>query len=427
MIPAWLPVAVPWAGAALLAALPRAPAAAGAVVAALSLAAAVAWFAGGAPRPDALGPALLLAGAAFAFLVALAEAGAAGRFPDGRAPAAGYPVLQGAQALALSATDPAFAWVGLAVAGGAGAALVAASGDRRGAAAAWRMLLIGGAGLALALLGVAMAGGVRGGAPATGLSALGFVLLLLGYGALAGLAPLNDWLPRSVASAPPPVAAAVAGLLPPAALHALVRAMAAGPEGGPLPPAALLAGVGAATALAAARAAWRRPGAGAKGAVGWCVAGLMGFAAVGFGLGGAAGGLAGVLLLVGAPFCTGAALLGPGGRAGALGRAALAGMPPFAPFVALALLLSAVAALRPGLALPLGAVVLAATAAQLGAAGRPWRGAGSPGGGSADRGLARLLLVSGPPWVLLGLALALGAALPERVAGALAEAARLAR
>ena len=86
-----------------------------------------------------------------------------------------------------------------------------ARGGRRGAAAAWGMLLPCGAGLAMALFGVALLE-VRGAAGAPNLSALGFVLLLLGYGALAGLAPLHAWLPRAMAAAPPPVAAALAGL-----------------------------------------------------------------------------------------------------------------------------------------------------------------------------------------------------------------------
>jgi hypothetical protein len=148
---------------------------------------------------------------------------------------------------------------------------------------------------------------------------------------------------------------------------------------------------------------------------------------VGFGLGGAAGTLAGVLLLLGSPFCVGAAVLGAaaGGPVAALGRVSLAGVPPFAPFAALALLFSAAAALPAGWALPLGAALLAAAAAQLGAVGRRSGGAGSaPRAAAEGRGG---LLVAGPAWLLLFLALALGAALPEPVAAALAEAARLVR
>ncbi len=436
-MPVWLPVAVPWAGAALLAALPRRPVLAGAAVSAASLAAALALvFAGGAARPDALASALLLAGAVSALLAALGEAGtlAPGR-GEGRFSAAGLPLLQGAQALALLAADSAaVAWIGLAVGAGAGVALVALSGGRRAFAAAWRMLLLCGAGLALALLGVALLGARGAAAPSSGLPGLGFVLLLLGYGALAGLAPMHGWLPRAVAVSPPPVAAALAGLLVPAALHALLRAaVAVGPAAsGVLPPAALMAAVGLGTALVAALAAWRRPGGVvlARELPGWSAAGLAGLAAVGFGLGGAAGTLAGVLLLLGLPFCVGAAVLGAaagGPVVAALGRVSLAGMPPFAPFVALASLFSAVAALPAGLALPLGAAVLAAAAAQLGAVGRSLGGAHPPAPrtAAADRGGGPL--VAGPAWLLLGFALALGAALLEPVAAALAEAARLNR
>ncbi len=439
MIPVWVPVVAPWAGAALLAALPRRPVLARSAVAVASLLAALAlvlW--GGAGRPDAFGSALLLAGAVSALLAALADAGgetlrgAPNR--DDRVHAAGFPLLQGAQALALLAgDDAAVGWVGLAVGVGAGVALVARSGGgngRRAFAVAWRMLLLCGAGLALALLGVVLsAQGGRAPGASSGLSALGFALLLVGYGALAGLAPMHAWVPRAVAVSPPPVAAVVAGLLPPAALHALVRAAAAAsagaaPSGGLPRPAAFLAAVGLATTLVAAFAAWRGRRTGA--AVGWGVVGLLGLAAVGFGLGGAAGSLAGVLLLLGLPFCVGAAVLGAaaGGPVAALGRVSLAGMPPFAPFVGLVLLFSAVAALPAAVALPLGSAVLLAAAAQLGTAAGPGRGGASAGRRAGSSGGP---LVSVPPWVLLGLALALGAALPEPVAAVLAEAARLAR
>jgi hydrogenase-4 component F len=423
----WLPVLVPWAGAALLLLLPRRPVLVGPAVAAASLGAAVALVAAGGPaRPsDALGSALLLAGAAVAFLavVAGAASGALDRGDD-RFSAAGFPLLQGAQAMALLAVDAAAVWLGLAVCAGAGAALVARSGGRRAFAAAWRMVVLCGAGLALALLGVALLHARPAGAP--GVPGLGLVLVMLGYGALAGLAPLHAWLPRATAVSTPPVAAVLAGLLPPAALHALLRAAAAAPVSGVLPPAALLAALGLATALLAGFAAWRRAGAAPGEVPGWSGAGLAGFAAVGFGLGGAAGALAGVLLLLGLPFCVGAAVLGAaaGGPVAALGRVSLAGMPPFAPFVALVLLFSAAAALPAELALPLGAALLAAAGAQLGAAAALGRGgalaaraAGAPAG----------LFVLGPPWLLLCFALVLGAALPESVAAALAEAARLAR
>jgi hydrogenase-4 component F len=436
----WLPVLVPWAGAALLAATRRRPPVlAGPAVTAASLVAALALgVAGEGERPDVLRLALLLCGAVFTFLLALADAATrSSTAPEndggGRFRAAGLPALQGAQALALLAADPAVAWAGLAFGAGAGTALVAISERRQRAfAAAWRMLLLCGAGLALALLGVAMMRmrGTAGGVPPAGLSGVGFVLVLLGYGALAGLAPLNAWLPRAVAVAAPPVAAALAGLLPPAALHVLFRAGAeaalAEPASGGLPAAGLLAAVGLATTLLAAVAAWRRAGPAEGELPGWSALGLAGLAALGAGLGGAAGDGAAALLLLALPFCVGAAVLGAasGVPVAVLGRVSLAGMPPFAPFAAVVLLFSAVAALPAGLALPLGAALLATTATQLGAAAWKARGRGALPHAAAGRGR---LLVSAPAWLLLGLALALGAALPEGVAAALAEAASLAR
>lgn len=423
VIPAWLAVVVPWAGAALLAALPRWPAPLGPAVAAASLAVAVATigWGGDAARSDALGAALLVAGAATALLAATASAaespdrGEADRFS-----AACLPLLQGAQALALLAVQPVVIWIGLAVATGAGAAMTALGGGRRGFAAAWRMLRLCGAGLAMALLGAALLG-VRGAGGSAGLPLLGFVLLLLGYGALAGLAPMHAWLPRTVAVAPPAVAAALAGLLPPAALFALLRAAAVvGPGAEPLPPAALLVAAGSATALLAALSVWRRPGGAlAKEAPGWGVVGSAGLAAVGFGLAGAAGNLAGALLLLGLPFCVGAAVFGAAAgastaAAAVLGRVSLAALPPFAPFAGLASLFSAVAALPAHFALPLGAALLLAVAGQLRAL------SAFPATAEAGRGG---LLAAGPAWVSVGLALALGAALPGPVAAVLAEAA----
>jgi hydrogenase-4 component F len=429
LIPTWLPIVVPWTGAALLAALPRRPLAVGPVVAAASLAAAAALvFGGDAGRLDALAAALLLAGAVSSLLAVVAAVGGGRRgaaAEQGRLVAAGFPLLQGAQALALVAADAAVAWIGLAVGVGAGAALVSLTGGRRGVAAGSRMLLLCGAGLALALLGIVLLR-VRGlaGLPPPGLEGLGFVLLLVGYGALAGLAPLHAWLPRAMAVSPAPVAVMLAGLLLPAALHALFRFAASADA----PAIGLLAAVGMATALLAAAAAWRRAFP-ARALPGWGAAGLAGLAALGFGLGGGAGDLAGVLLLLALPFAVGAAVLGAevGGPVGGLGRLALAGMPPFAPFMALLLLFSTVAALPAGLALPLGLALLLAAAAQLGAAA----GARGGGGGSAASGASGArrggLLVAGPAWLLLASALALGALLPERVAAALAEAARLVR
>ena len=103
-------------------------------------------------------------------------------------------------------------------------------------------------------------------------------------------------------------------------------------------------------------------------------------------------------------------------------------MPPFAPFVALVLLFSAVAALPAGLALPLGVALLAAAAAQLGAAaGRHAVAAARCRRGHPAAQDGEGCSLSAPPWLLLFLALVLGAALPERVAAALAEAARLVR
>ncbi len=71
--------------------------------------------------------------------------------------------------------------------------------------AAWKYLMLAGMGGLIALAGVVLIGG----GPAT--VAAGAVLLLVGFGAKAGLVPLHTWLPDAHAQAPAPVSALLSG------------------------------------------------------------------------------------------------------------------------------------------------------------------------------------------------------------------------
>ncbi len=52
---------------------------------------------------------------------------------------------------------------------------------------------------------------------------IAFALLVLGYGAKAGMIPLHSWLPDAHSQAPAPVSALMSGVLLPVAVYALIR------------------------------------------------------------------------------------------------------------------------------------------------------------------------------------------------------------
>ncbi|HYT60319.1 MAG TPA: proton-conducting transporter membrane subunit [Haliangiales bacterium] len=120
--------------------------------------------------------------------------------------------------------------------------LVALYNRRTSLEAAWKYVMLGSLGLALALLGtvfvyaaacknnpqplpsfnwshlMTVAGGLD-----RGLVRLAFVLVLLGYGTKAGLAPMHTWLPDAHSEAPSPTSAMLSGVSLKIALYALLR------------------------------------------------------------------------------------------------------------------------------------------------------------------------------------------------------------
>jgi NADH:ubiquinone oxidoreductase subunit 2 (subunit N) len=115
----------------------------------------------------------------------------------------GFQALVGAIVLALLAVHPVLTWIALVIALGAVTTIVDT------ATSAARPLLLCGAGLMLALLGSLLL--EQAPAPAT-------LFLLLGYGSVAGLAPLHAWLVDAAAEAPAPGALLISVLLPNAPL-----------------------------------------------------------------------------------------------------------------------------------------------------------------------------------------------------------------
>jgi hypothetical protein len=120
----------------------------------------------------------------------------------------GFQALVGAIVLAMLAAYPILTWIALVIALGGVTAIVDT------AASAARPLLLCGAGLMLALLGTLLL--EQAPAPAT-------LFLLLGYGSVAGLAPLHGWLVDAATEAPAPGALVISVLLPNAPLLAFMR------------------------------------------------------------------------------------------------------------------------------------------------------------------------------------------------------------
>lgn len=408
----WLPVLVPWLGAAVLAVIPSIPVGARVSIAfavltlplAALLLAVPADLSEGLLRPDALNLLLLLLSALAGVTGTIATAALPLPEGAGRAWTVGFQVLLGCTHLALLADDLALMWMALAFAALVLALLVALARGAAALAAAWKAVLLCGAGAGLALLGTIMltmaAAPLAGdaalsfqtltrvaGEAESGLLTLGFVLLLAGYGVLAGLVPLNLWLPDALGEAPTPLMVIPCALLGNAALHAVLRGKAvAALNPAWLPPGLLLLAAGLAGMGFAAVALWRARDAGRFLAA--CAIGQTGLAAFAFGLGGPAS-MAGLMQMTGATLALAAAAFGLG-RAGMLrdatGMAALsglvvsdarlgwalaaalgglAGLPPLALFVSEFLLVQQAVARLPWVALPLGLGLVALAAATL--------------------------------------------------------------
>jgi hydrogenase-4 component F len=375
----------------------------------------------------------------------------------------------GAQFLALVSDNMGVMWVAIEIATLASVLMVGAHGTPAAMEAAWKFFILCGVGIALALFGtillyLAAQPVVGSGDPGLswaalkavaprcdpGLLSLAFVFLLVGYGTKAGLVPLHSWLPDAEAEGPLPICAVLSGLLLNAALLAIMRAeaivtahpstLAAGP---------FLIGFGLMSLLLAAFSLWRRRD--ARRLFAWSSIEHVGLAAIAFGIGGAVANLAGIVHLLGHALVKSAVFFAVGAAAEikgsqkiadigglvashpalgwglALGIAGLAGMPPFALFVSEFALVADAASRFPWLVVPLAIGLLVAAAALVRALqalclGEPTRDNPVSGAFAVPGGL---LWATGPIWLHLALAAALGFATPPAFRALLLEGARL--
>lgn len=336
---------------------------------------------------------------------------------------------------------------------------------RRGPAleAAWKYLMICSVGIALALLGTfflgAAAAAAAPGAPSLTLRGLtaaapamprawlraAFVLALVGYGTKMGLAPLHTWLPDTHSQAPSPVSALLSGALLNCAFLGVLRffqvCLASGDAAFARTLLTLLGfvSIAVATAFLFGQRDYKRLFA-------YSSVENMGILAVGVGLGGAAtyGAMlhavnhsfakAGLFLLAGNVLrhygtTDARAVRGAVARLPVSGPLlfalflALAGMPPFGPFMSeLTIFLAALA----GPSWWLGALFIALlVVAALGLAGAllPMLQGGAPEGVPVAR--ERALAVA-PPLVLAAVVLLLGVYVPGALASLLGRVALLA-
>ncbi len=384
LLPGW-----PLAGAVLLAVLP-----AGRIANLADAAAAAATLALACLLPELSAPGwmradpLAVAVSALVGFISLMASGRGG-FASRRH------VLVGLLLLATLAADTRIAAVAVL------AAALAASWLARGwsAAAGRRVLLVAGASAALAMAGSALL------ADSPAKPALGLVLVLAGYGGLAGLLPPGGWLATALLRAPDGAADGaamlLAGAMPCVPLVLLLRLRQAQPDLMPL-----LVAVGLTALLLASVGLWRSRRGGRR-MLALATAAQGGVAAVAFGLGGPAATFAGLLHLLLAALgrsaaCRGLGTPGPYRKAALL---ALSGLPPFGPFSSLILVLWATIGRAPLLALPLGIGAVLAMAGVL----RP-----SPEA-VAVRPAGAALLRLAPAWLPLAAAAVLGLAMPGAV------------
>ena len=205
--------------------------------------------AGGLLRADALSAFMLLVVAVVALVACAATpAHLRGEISAGRArtrTATQHSVLVqvflSAMALAVLASSLGLLWVAVEATTIVTAFLVGQRRTRAAVEAAWKYVVICSTGIAMALLGTFLlnyaAGRAGTGLDWAGLTAnaagldpgvtrIAVVLLILGFGTKAGLAPLHSWLPDAHSQAPAPVSALMSGVLLAVAFYAILRVKA---------------------------------------------------------------------------------------------------------------------------------------------------------------------------------------------------------
>jgi hydrogenase-4 component F len=143
---------------------------------------------------------------------------------------------------AVTTDNVGFMWVAIEATTITSALLIPLHASKASVEASWKYVLIGSVGIALAFAGTVLAyfdfvslvgretsalswTVLRDVAPALNprVLDLAFVVILIGYGTKAGLAPMHTWLPDAHSEAPPALSAMMSGVLLAVALYAVVR------------------------------------------------------------------------------------------------------------------------------------------------------------------------------------------------------------
>jgi len=182
--------------------------------------------------------------------------------------------------------------------------------------AAWKYVIVGSVGIALALFGTILAyySAVQVLGPTydlawsvlppvaarlnPGVMRLAFIFIVVGFGTKAGLAPMHTWLPDAHSEAPSPISALLSGVLLNTAMYGILRYYAlATPSLGRAYPDALLLGFGLLSLLIAALFILRQDD--IKRLLAYSSVEHMGIVAVGIAFGGALGMSGALLQMVG--------------------------------------------------------------------------------------------------------------------------------
>jgi hydrogenase-4 component F len=151
-------------------------------------------------------------------------------------------IFLAAMSLAVLSDNLGVVWVAVEATTVATAFLVGHRGTRRALEAAWKYVVLGSVGVAIALLGVVLLyAASRSAGEATlswtvlasgqlpldpALVRLASALAVLGFATKAGLAPMHSWLPDAHGQAPAPVSGLMSGVLLAVAFYAILRVQA---------------------------------------------------------------------------------------------------------------------------------------------------------------------------------------------------------
>ncbi len=149
-----------------------------------------------------------------------------------------------AMSLAVLSDNLGVMWVAVEATTIATAFLVGQRGTRKAIEAAWKYVVLGSVGVAIAFLGIVLiyAATPSGTEPTLSWIALtstdhglnpavariGIALAVLGFATKAGLAPMHSWLPDAHSQAPAPVSGLMSGVLLSVAMYAIVRIQSLG-------------------------------------------------------------------------------------------------------------------------------------------------------------------------------------------------------